>query len=222
MSVYMQEGIARLYQRSVRYASLDSVAVIHGGGSAANPIATPAADKNFLGYWTKSTAASGTSRNTYLRHYIAGQGGDGECLRAFTTVDGVSVAGGAHGGQVSLSFANGGSIAGLGAAMRHTLQVPNAALPANGTYAATQSEISCDGSSSAVAAVTEMAFHRFSNAGDATGLAKVDSKAYLFSLQGFEVNTGKVVQTKSNAAVSHTIKILIGSTPYWLMVSNQQ
>jgi hypothetical protein len=218
----MTPGVARLYQRSVIFGSLDPVAVIHGGGINANNITTSQPNQNFMGYWTRSTATSGTSRNTYLRHYLNGQGGDGECLRAYTTVDTVSVATAAHGAQISLNFANGGSIAGLGAASRHTLQVPNAALPANGTYCATESEVSCDGSSADPSAVTEFAFHRFSNAGDGTGLAKVDTKAALLSLQGFTVGSGKVVQAKTSAAVSHTIRILVGGTPYWIMVSNQQ
>ena len=89
-----------------------------------------------------------------------------------------------------------------------------------GTYAATQSEIFSDASTSDLAGVTEQSFHRFANDGNATGKGKVNATGNLFSLQGFTVGSGKLFQVNTAADATHGLRILIGGTPYYIMLTS--
>ncbi len=156
-------------------------ALLLGSGAASNATqnTTAVADKKFISIYTESTATSGDSRNTYLRHYLGGAGGSGEALRAFTTVD-VANAANAHGAHISCGFASGADITGQATGVRATLHVPNAAFSA-GTYSAGISEVYHDGSSSDISGATTHAIHRFISAGDGTGAAKLVNA---FSFEG--------------------------------------
>lgn len=94
-----------------------TAALIMGAGTSASPATTATADKNFLGFWTQSTATTGDSRGLYLRHYFSGAGGSGEAARLYGTINNVSVATGGtvNGAHISLS-ATGASAAVSGAA----------------------------------------------------------------------------------------------------------
>ena len=187
------------------------------GGTASNPSLITAAG-NFFPLYGSSTATSGDSRNIYSRLYLSGAAGSGESVRAFTTVNNVA-ANTAHGIHASVSFGTSGSVTGLAAASRSTLQIVNGALT-NGTYTASMAEIYCDGSSSDPSGVAELSVFRVAFSGNATGLAKADTKAALMSITGNAINTGKMIAAKSSAAVTHVARILVNGTPYYIMLSN--
>ncbi len=105
-----------------------SLAILHGAGISGTPETTATADKNFLGYWSESTAATGDSRGMYLRHYFAGAG-SGEALRAYATVSyaGAAAVGGTiNGAHVTLSINSGATISGQASAARFTLDYATA------------------------------------------------------------------------------------------------
>jgi len=100
-----------------------TVALLHGSGLSSDPTTTATADKNFLGYWTKSTAATGDCRGMYLRTYFGGAG-SGEALRAYATISfaGAAAVGGTiNGAHVSLSINDGATVSGQASAARFTL-----------------------------------------------------------------------------------------------------
>jgi len=108
---------------------------------------------NFFQQYTKSELTGGADvRGMYLRHYLAGGGDSGECLRAYATVNGVGAVA-ARGAHISLSFGTSGTIAGTGEAVRSTLQVPNKALIA-GTYHSIVVEAYLDGTSADISGTT--------------------------------------------------------------------
>jgi hypothetical protein len=186
-------------------------------GSSSSPVTMSAAG-NMEQLYVSSTATSGDSRANYTRLYLAGAAGAGEAVRAFTTVN--NVAGDtAHGIHASLSFATSGSLTGLGAAARNTLQIVNGAMT-NGTYCSTMAEIYSDGASSDVSGVTELSLIRAVLSGNATGLATVDDKAALIAISGNAIAGGNIIQAKSSAAVTHVARMLVNGTPYYIMLSN--
>lgn len=188
------------------------------GGTSSNP-STISSAGNFFPVYGKSTATSGDSRAIYTRLYLAGAGGAGEALRAFTTVSDVAAAG-AHGAHISVSFGTSGSITGLAVAARATLQVANTAM-SGGTFAAMQAEIYGDGSSSSVSSMTECSFIRFVADGAATNIkATIDTSGYLFSVQGLTKGSGKLFQDNTAGAASQALRILVGSTPYYIMLTS--
>jgi hypothetical protein len=195
----------------------NSAGILGGAGTSSVKETTSTANKNFLSYYVENKATSGDNRGLYLRLYLSGAGGAGESARLFTTVNDVAAAN-AHGAHISLNFGTTGSITGSGIANRNTLHVPKAMT--NGTYAATQSEIYSDAATSDLAGVTEQSFHRFVNDGNATGKGKVDATGNLFSIQGLTMGSGKLFQANTAAAASHALRIVIGSTPYYIMLTN--
>jgi hypothetical protein len=195
-------------------------AILHGAGSSTAPASYAATDLNFLEYYLKNTSATGTARGLYMRLYHSTAGADGEAARIFTTVSNVAAAN-AKGAHISLSFGTSGRVTGEGIANRNTLQIPNSAF-AGGTYAAHEAEISCDGSSSTVAGVTQLSLFRAVLSGDPTGLALVDSKAALLALDGNAINTGKIMQSTSDVTATHTLRILVNGTPFYILVSSSQ
>jgi len=100
-----------------------TAAILLGSGTSAAPTTTAAADLNFLGFWTESTASSGDSRGAYLRHYFGGAG-SGEALRAFATVTyaGAAAVGGTiNGAHITMQVNAGSTISGQASGARVTL-----------------------------------------------------------------------------------------------------
>jgi hypothetical protein len=157
--------------------------VLLRAGSSASPESTSRADDKFFEFRCKSTATSGDNRLMYLRYDMDGAGASGETLRAFTDLGAACST--ARGAQISLQAGATGYVTGLGVGVDAQLYLKNEALAANGTYAASNAEIYSAGASTTAAGATTVAFQRFANSGNATGMATVDAKAVLFDLSGF-------------------------------------
>jgi hypothetical protein len=174
-------------------------------GTAADPITVTTAGNIDQAYAT-TTAASGDTRLAYARLTFAGAGA-GETTRVFSVVTAAQGAGQTtNGAHISMSVNTGGSISGAGNALRATLGLA-AGVSSGGTVAAIQAD--SDVGAGATLPATA-AWIRFTNSGAGTGLSNL-----------FNLPTA-MVPVKSAAAVSHTIKIMVGSTPYYLMVSDAQ
>ena len=193
-------------------ASLYNLKSVMGGSQ---DVAGRFVDWNFYSYHT-----SGDARSLYCRLYLSGAAGDGEALRAFTTINNVS-AGMAHGVHGSLNFGSTGRVTGLGVAIHGTLHIPDDASWAPGTISALCAEIYSDGDASDTDGATDVSFIRVANSGNANGVADVEDDAALMSFAGFTIGSGNMLAAKSAAAVTHVIRIKVGSTPYYLMVSDQ-
>ena len=167
-----------------------NTALMIGAGTTGTPVeAGTIADKNFIGWWLKTTATSGTTRGMYLRLYL-NSGAGGEAARLFTTVSSDTPADTVNGAHVSLSFgASAGNVTGLGTALRATLHVPNRAL--TGTTAAVKAELTADGASSSNSGL--MGFFRATLGGNATGAATVEDTANLLVFSGGTNASGNVV-----------------------------
>jgi len=194
---------------------------IFKAGTSSAPVTEDTANMKFMALYFDNGATSGDNRGMYLRQYLTGAGGGGEAARIFTTISDVA-AGTAHGAHISLNFGDTGSVTGLGVASRNTLHVPDDASWAPGTLAATQAEIYSDGAASDTDGATEVSFLRLVNGGNASGIADVDDDAFLLTLTGGAVGAGNIVAAQSSAAVSHTIRVKLHGTTYYLMVSDTQ
>lgn len=166
-----------------------------------------------------TTHTSGDARALYCRLYMQGAAGDGEALRAFTTIDNVA-AGTAHGVHGSLNFGSNGSVTGLGVGIHGTLHIPDDASWAPGTVAALCAEIYSDGDASDTDGATEVSFIRVANSGNANGVADVDDDAKLIAITGGSIASGNMMQAKSAAAVTHVLRMSFNGTPYYIMVSD--
>ena len=189
--------------------------IFAGVWTTANP-ATTASAGNWMEFRTQSTATSGDARGMYWRHEIAGAWWSGESLRSFTKVS--AAADTCRGAHISLDVNTTGSISGLGCGVDAQLLVPDQAI-GGGTYWVVNSEIYSAGSSSSVTGSTT-AFFRAVAGGDATGAATIDTSGYLMSIQWLSVGSGKLFQANTAAAATHALRILIDSTPYYIMLTD--
>lgn len=182
-------------------------------GSTSDPATTSTANTKFIAHYFENTATSGDNRAYYLRLYLAGAGGGGEALRAFTTISDIA-AGTAHGAHLSLNFATSGTITGLGCGSRSTLHVINSALT-GGTYCGAMSEIYCDGNSSDISGTTVHSIHRFVVAG---GNATARGKVYnAFEFADIKSGTGATDMIKTDmhtATPTDGLRIIINGAVY--------
>ena len=191
---------------NVQLGATTSVAVLMGGGTAASPLSTSTADKNFLGFWTQSTATSGDSRGLYLRHYL-GAAGSGEALRVFGTATAANVATGgtANGAHISFSLSGASaSISGQAHACRLTLGADAQTRTLNGNMAVLNLD-------SDVATGNTVP--------DTVGFIKVtDTNSVrintLFTLPA--VANGTLIAAHTAQTNTHSIKIVSGSTVYYI------
>lgn len=187
-----------------------TTAVLLGTGDTTTPYSDSNADKNFHGYWLKSTATSGTTRGIYQRLYLS-SGAGGEAARYFTTVENATPADTCNGAHISINFgSSAGNITGLGTAVRATFHVPNRSL--TGTTAPLQAELYSDGASSAIGGTTS--FIRAVNDGNASGIASVDTNAHFVELSGLTAGSGKLWE--SAGTVGQSLRINSGGTNYYI------
>lgn len=185
-------------------------AILGGSGSSAAPTSTATADKNFLGFWTKSTAATGDARGLYMRLYFGGAGG-GEAVRAYATADAANVATGGtvNGIHASLSIAVGASVSGAGNAGRFTLDAAAASRTLTGTLAALQVDSNLGTGNTLPAS---HAFIRFTN----TGAVKIGN---LFEVPN--AANGTLFAAHTTQVMTHSLKIISADgTAYYVMCTN--
>ena len=176
------------------------------GGTSTDPIVVTTAGNINSSYATTS-ATTGDTRLSYNKLTFTAAG-SGETLRAFSVVNtGTAAVGGTvNGAHISMEVDTGGAISGAGNALRATLG--GTATSPGGTLAVIQADTNF---ASGVTLPATASFIRVTDSGAGTG--KITN---LFNLPS------ALVPAKTAAAVTHTIKIMVGSTPYYLMVSNAQ
>lgn len=188
--------------------------LLMGVGTTANPATSSTPNDLFAEFRCQSSATSGDNRLLYMRYELTGAAGGGECLRAFSKIS--AAVGTARGAHISLDVNTTGSVTGLGVGVDAQILVPDQAL-GGGTYGVINSEIYSGGSSSSVAA-SDIAFFRAVAGGDATGAGTVDTGAHLFSIQGLSEGTGNLFSAGADVAAAATLKILVGSTEYFILL----
>jgi hypothetical protein len=185
--------------------------LILGSGISTDPESSSTAGEKFMSFYLSNSATSDDSRGMYLRLYVAGAGGGGESLRAFTSVDDVAAAT-VHGAHISLGYETSGTATGTASALRVTHHIPSTARSANNVnYNGIQVEFYSDAATSDPNA-SQLSVFRIGNAGNATGAADVDTDAYLFYLDGWTSGSGKMYY-------GSTLRVYAGGAKYLVMSS---
>lgn len=202
-----QGGEVLVIGGQLQFGDTVSAALLHGAGSAAAPEETASADKNFLGYWVQSSAASGDARGVYLRLYLTGAGG-GEAGRFFATAAAANVATGGtiNGVHTSLSIAASSSVSGAGNALRATLSAAAESRTLSGTLAAIQADSDI---ATGNTLPTNNSFIRFTD----TGAVRLSN---LFQVQA--PSNGTLFATHTDQAMTHSLRIIGPTgTAYYVM-----
>ena len=78
-----------------------------------------------------------------------------------------------------------------------------------------------EGASSSISGTAEFSFFRaIVDGATADVKATVDTSGYLFSIQGLSVASGKLFQVNTAADATHALRIKVGSTDYFVMLTN--
>lgn len=197
-----------------------TAALLMGGGTSASPLTKDTADKNFFGYWLKSSATSGTTRGLYQKLYLS-SGAGGESVRAATQVENNTPADTCNGAHISLMFgSSAGNITGLGTAVRGTLHIPTGRA-INGTIAALQAEIYGDGASGAIGGTASLIRAIVDGHADLKG--SFDTNGYFMDVQGLTSGDGKCLYTGAAPdTLLGSLRMRIGSTVCYLPVYANQ
>ena len=185
----------------------NTAALMAGFGTASVPLDVGAvADKNLIGLWTKTTAASGDNRTAYLRTFFKGAGG-GEVMRLWATADTTLVA---TGGTMNALHATASinascSISGALNAIRATLSAAASAVLGNCTGAAIQLESDIG---SGLTAPAEWSFIRVSD----NTAQRINTLLYTPAAAN-----GTLVAVHTTDAMTHSIKINVGGTVAYIM-----
>ena len=188
-----------------------TAALALGGGTSGSPLTTATADKNFVGFWTQSTATSGDSRGVYFRHYLGGtiaSTGYGDGIRAFTTVTGTgySYASGAH---ATMQINASATVTGSGSGLRATLA---AAADTRTLVGALSSIHACSDVATGNTVPTVHGFMRFTDDGAVrfTNLMVIPN-----------VSNGTIFAAHTTQTLTHSIKIISeDGTAYYVMCTN--
>ena len=196
-------------------------AIVLNIGTTASPIDSTVSG-NIVNIRASFTNTSGDARNIYNRMYLEGTAG-GDAMRVFTTVN--NNLDNARGAHISLNFeatAGGSECTGTGTPLTTTLHIPNvAAWAPTGTLYGAQIQIYSDGTNSDPAGLTTLACLSIENAGHATGMADVDTDAFLLNLGGWTAGSGKLFDTGHTGTtvvgnMTASLKIKVGATTYYI------
>lgn len=189
----------------------DTAALLYGAGSTTSQIGDDAvANKNFVGLWTKSTAASGDTRGVYWRQYF-NAAGSGEVARLWATVNynGAAAGGTINALHATMSVNASCAISGAGNAVRATVSAAAATRTLGGTCAALQLD-SDVGTGNTVPA--SWSFVRVTDSG-AVRLANL--------LNIPAAANGTMFAAHTTQTMTHSIKIVdANGTPYYIMCTN--
>ena len=223
MPLNEESKVGKSNQVYVDNSSTTTTGVMRIGTSASRYALGTTAGREGVRFNFASTATSGTARGLDVRMTQSGAAGESDCFRAFETVNANTTT--CRGAHISLSFlatAGGSECSGLGTCCSFTLHIPNVASWApTGTLCGAVIEIYSDGANSDPAGLTELSVLRLVNAGNATGMADVDTDANIFSIQGWTAaaDTTKAISSVSLAelpASSVGIRTKIGASTYYI------
>lgn len=187
--------------------------LLGAGASGANHALGSTAG-NALEFYLDATHTTGDMRGEYLRLYFSGAGGSGEALRAFSTINNVSVATGGtvNGAHISLGTAGANAaVSGAANALRATFGIAAASTNIGGTCSVIQVDTDFD---TAVTVPTNFAFLRFTN----TNTKKSNN---LMRVPTVVAETGGLFCAHTTQVMTHSLRIVAeDGTPYYVMCTD--
>ena len=109
-----------------------------------------------------------------------------------------------------------GGVTGLGSAICSELRLPGSNMGSSGTYAVHEYELVTQASGVYGLPIT---MQWFQVSGNSTATTSWENNGYFMVLKGFTAGNDKIFATVGDVAAAGTLRILIGDTPYYLMVA---
>ena len=183
-------------------------------GTSGSPVSmAAAADMGIAVYTTSPSVDAGVSvQPIYSKCVMAGIGGVGgrACFHMTTNV---ALGGWSNALKGIVEYGTAGRTTGLGSAI--CAEMTMSAGTSSGTYAPIEIELNM-GASGVTGTATSLVHMSVNDAAATT----FDTSGYIMSIQGLTVNSGKAFQVNTAEAATHALRILVGSTPYYMMLTS--
>ena len=164
-----------------------------------------------------SAFTSGTAVAIQAVHHLTATSAKGRAILGQLEVDDVILGGWSNAIKAYIDFNDSGQVAGLGSALCAEMRLPAKTLT-GGNYACFEGELVVQ--ASGATGSTPVSFMHLQASGDAAALTDYNATGYLFSLQGLADDTGNIFDLDAGPTVKGSLRILIGSTPYYIMLAS--
>lgn len=194
--------------------TINFIHLVSNYGTSGTPIVLTAGTPTYTLYTTcSSTSGSTSAESFYVKNTMTGAAGVGGRAR-FHMYTNVALGGWSNALKAYAEYGASGKTTGMGSALCAELAL--SAGTSSGTYAPLESEVVV-GASGSLGTSTSFLYMNC----DTTGEAAFNAGGYLFEL-GANISsaTGEMFSTDDAAAATHSLKIKINGTDYWLMVSD--
>lgn len=210
----MTTGYTQRFKGKIKADRIDLVGNgvnMFGAGVSAARAALGATAGNLINLYTDATHTSGDMRTEYINMTFSGAGGSGEALRAYSQINGVTVATGGtvNGAHISLgTIGANAKVSGAAHALRATFGIAAASTAVGGTCDVLQLDTDMD---TAVTVPTNMAFISIVN----LNAKKCNA---LLRMPAVVAETAGLFCAHVTDAMSHSIRIVSAAgTAYYLM-----
>ncbi len=199
---------------STRYMVLSQTQDGLGLGTSGTPqVVTYNGTKPLSVYTTCASTNGSTSYEPVTFHNtLTGAGQVGGRTLCYMTTN-VALGGWSNALKAQVVYGASGRTAGLGSAL--CVEMTMSAGTSSGTYAPLEIELNM-GASGVTGTATSLMYLSINDAAATT----FDTSGYLFNLQGLTAASGKCFQVNTAAAATHALRIIIGSTPYYIMLTD--
>jgi hypothetical protein len=172
------------------------------------------ADKVTMALSSDSTSGSIAVESMYVKQTMTGAGGVGGRAR-FHLDSNVALGGWSNALKAQVTYGTEGMTTGLGSAFCAEMDLSEGTT--TGTYALFEGELNLGASAS-----TGTATSIFYISVNGSGAGTFDSNGHLFNIQGVTASSGKFLQPNTASQATHAIRILIGTTPYYIMLTDTE
>lgn len=214
-NIYVRENMTILGDFTFGDASTDSLTVngILNMGSSGSPTSYTAGTPLFTLYATNAGTSGSTSAEPfYVKSTLTGAGQVGGRAE-FHMYTNVALGGWSNALKGYAEYGASGRTTGLGSAV--CAEIALSAGTTSGNYAPLESELVL-GSGAKTGTKTGFLYMAASGADVAT----MDTNGFLFILNGVSVGSGQLFQVNTAGAATHALRIDIGGTPYYIMLTD--
>lgn len=188
-------------------------------GESGTPISLAvAADVAVDIYTTSPLVDTGVSvQPIYMKSIMAGVGGVGgrACFHMATAVQ---LGGWANALKGYFELETGGKVTGLGSAVLAELKLPGESLGGIGHYAVSEMELVTQ--ASGITGGAPVAFQWMQVSGDQSAIDDWEDNGHLMIIKGLTDAADNIFDTDAGATIKATLRILIGTTPYYIMLAD--
>lgn len=183
-------------------------------GTTGTPLSFTAGTPHFAMFATSSsTSGSVSAQPFYVKNVMTGAAGVGG-RSTFHMTTNVALGGWSNALKGLVEYGATGRTAGLGSAVLGELAL--SAGTSSGTYAALEAELVL---ASGALTGTQTSFLYMAASG--ADVATMDTSGDLFKIDGLSVASGKLFQVNTATAASHALRIDIGGTKYYMLITDQ-